>query len=136
MEWGRFVPRHVNPRRQFVTFLWWYRKQLATLKFFWSFCVQYKPWLHPMSCLRVAWVRGERKSALLLHSRYSVSRAWKITSLLWFDFLQNRYRVHDSSFTYNVHNIVHYFSAVFHLIMTSRSVAIRVYLLVLFLFLC
>ena len=38
-----FVPRHVNARRQFVKFF-------MTLKFFWTFFVQNKPQLYPMSC--------------------------------------------------------------------------------------
>ena len=71
----------------------------------------------------------QRETALLPYGHYSVSRVRKLTSnlLLWFDFLRKGHKANDLFFAYNIHDIVFYFKIVFHSIMTSHSVAIRVY---------
>ena len=53
--------------------------------------------------------------------------------MIWF--FAKRHRGNDPFFAYNIHDIVFYFQIVFHSIMTSGSVAVRVYLSVLFIFL-
>ena len=104
---------------------------------YWLFAFQVYYGLPHFKVRAAWWERGVRESALLPYGHYSVSRVWKTTSklLFWFDFLRKRHGRNNPFFTYNIHDIVLYLLTVFHLIMTSRSVAIRVYLSVLFIFL-